>query len=200
MSEVDFHSKLSRGHKPDYYQLGTSDFKPFDDIDETDIPGMEGTLDDLDDVLNIWGKEVKRVDLDAPESESVLLTLGGIALSFGEIQKLLGKLVNLVSKIPGFKKLSGDKLIQWGENNHHRIIKAFEYPLKLAGVKDNTKRKKAAAILHTVVVALLLTAGVGQMADKFAKGSTGMATLKGALNAVKTKEIGSFLKNAFASI
>ena len=28
--EVDYHSKLSRGHKPDYYQLGTSDFKPFD--------------------------------------------------------------------------------------------------------------------------------------------------------------------------
>ena len=38
MSEVDYHSKLSRGHKPDYYQLGTSEFKPFDksrdDIEE----------------------------------------------------------------------------------------------------------------------------------------------------------------------
>ena len=29
--EVDYHSKLSRGHKPDHYQLGTSDFKPFDE-------------------------------------------------------------------------------------------------------------------------------------------------------------------------
>ena len=27
---MDYHSKLSRGHKPDYYQLGTADFKPFD--------------------------------------------------------------------------------------------------------------------------------------------------------------------------
>ena len=38
MKEVDFHSRLSRGHKPDYYQLGTSEFKPFDksrdDIEE----------------------------------------------------------------------------------------------------------------------------------------------------------------------
>ena len=31
LSEIDFHSKLSRGHKPDHYQLGTSDFKPFDE-------------------------------------------------------------------------------------------------------------------------------------------------------------------------
>ena len=30
IDEVDYHSKLSRGHKPDYYQLGTSEFKPFD--------------------------------------------------------------------------------------------------------------------------------------------------------------------------
>lgn len=31
LSEIDYQSKLSRGHKPDHYQLGTSDFKPFDD-------------------------------------------------------------------------------------------------------------------------------------------------------------------------
>ena len=40
MKEADLHSKLSRGHKPDYYQLGTSEFKPFDksrdDIEEVD--------------------------------------------------------------------------------------------------------------------------------------------------------------------
>jgi hypothetical protein len=30
LDEIDYHSKLSRGHKPDYYQLGTSEFKPFD--------------------------------------------------------------------------------------------------------------------------------------------------------------------------
>jgi hypothetical protein len=37
-TEADLHSKLSRGHKPDYYQLGTAEFKPFDksrdDIEE----------------------------------------------------------------------------------------------------------------------------------------------------------------------
>lgn len=29
-TEADLHSKLSRGHKPDYFQLNTSKFKPFD--------------------------------------------------------------------------------------------------------------------------------------------------------------------------
>ena len=46
----------------------------------------------------------------------------------------------------------------------------------------------------------LLYKGVGAMADKFAKGSTGMGYLKGALNAVKTEELGVFLKKAFAAI
>tara|TARA_R110002074_G_scaffold396035_2_gene584946 strand:+ start:757 stop:2298 length:1542 start_codon:yes stop_codon:yes gene_type:complete len=31
ISEVDYQSKLSRGHKPDHYQLGTSDFKSFNE-------------------------------------------------------------------------------------------------------------------------------------------------------------------------
>jgi len=39
IKEVDYHSKLSRGHKPDYYQLGTSEFKPFDKSrDEAKLP------------------------------------------------------------------------------------------------------------------------------------------------------------------
>jgi hypothetical protein len=38
------------------------------------------------------------------------------------------------------------------------------------------------------------------MADKFAKGSSAMGYLKGALNAVKTEELGAFIKKAFASI
>jgi hypothetical protein len=42
-TEADLHSKLSRGHKPDYYQLGTSEFKPFDksrdDVEENFADG-----------------------------------------------------------------------------------------------------------------------------------------------------------------
>ena len=37
MGEVDYHSKLSRGHKPDWYQLHTPEFKPFDKSRDEDI-------------------------------------------------------------------------------------------------------------------------------------------------------------------
>ena len=31
INEIDYHSKLSRGHKPDWYQLNTSEFMPYDE-------------------------------------------------------------------------------------------------------------------------------------------------------------------------
>ena len=44
-NEVDYHAKLSRGHKPDYYQLGTAEFKPFDksrdDVEENFADGKK---------------------------------------------------------------------------------------------------------------------------------------------------------------
>ena len=44
-SEADLHSKLSRGHKPDYYQLHTPEFKPFDksrdDVEENFADGKK---------------------------------------------------------------------------------------------------------------------------------------------------------------
>ena len=43
LSEIDYHSKLSRGHKPDYYQLGTSEFIPFDEnFADGKKPGRKG--------------------------------------------------------------------------------------------------------------------------------------------------------------
>ena len=45
LKEIDFHSKLSRGHKPDWYQLHTPEFKPFDksrdDVEENFADGKK---------------------------------------------------------------------------------------------------------------------------------------------------------------
>jgi len=66
LAEIDYHSKLSRGHKPDYYQLGTSEFKPFDeDMEENVAPdhdgkaapygsGYEPTDESFDDSMDAW--------------------------------------------------------------------------------------------------------------------------------------------------
>ena len=43
LDEIDYHSKLSRGHKPDHYQLGTSEFIPFDEnFADGKKPGRKG--------------------------------------------------------------------------------------------------------------------------------------------------------------
>ena len=43
LKEIDYHSKLSRAHKPDWYQLHSSDFKPFDEnFKDGKNPGRKG--------------------------------------------------------------------------------------------------------------------------------------------------------------
>ena len=161
-------------------------------------PGGESNPDKLtdepvEDVLDDFEKEIKRVELEAPESEAIGLTLAGVALSLPEIIKLIGKLVNLLKKIPFLKKLSGDKLIAIGDKYHQKITGAFEFIIKKAGVKDTTKAKKFANVLHHIVIAMLLVAGGITQAGLYSSGSMKGATLKGALNAIKAKEIRAFL-------
>ena len=157
-------------------------------------PNPDQTTDEpIEDVLDDFEKEIKRADLDAPESEALGLTLAGIALSAPEIIKLIGKLVNLLKRVPGLKTLSGDRLIAIGDKYHHKITSAFEFIIKKAGVKDPNKAKKYAGILHHIVIAMLLVAGGISMQGLATTGSLKGATLKGALNAIKAKEIRTFL-------
>ena len=155
----------------------------------TDEPekGMEDLFQDLE-------KDIKHTDLEPKKVDEALgLTLAGVALSMPEIIKLIGKLINLLKKIPFLNKLSGDKLIAIGDKYHHKITGAFEFIIKKAGVKDTNKVKKFASILHHVVIAMLLIAGGVSMSGLAATGSLKGATLKGALNAIKAKELRTFI-------
>tara|TARA_R100001594_G_scaffold15481_2_gene32490 strand:+ start:1793 stop:2386 length:594 start_codon:yes stop_codon:yes gene_type:complete len=161
----------------------------------TDEPEKE-----LEDVFDDFEKEIKRSDLDSPESEAVGLTLAGVALSLPEIIKLIGKLVNLLKKLPFLKKLSGDKLIAIGDKYHKKITNAFEFIIKKAGVKDPAKSKKFANILHHVVIAMLLIAGGINFSELVSKGSVKGATLKAVINAIKANELRAFLISSATKI
>jgi len=155
----------------------------------TDEPEKE-----VEDLFKDFEKDIKTSDIEPKKvDESLGLTLAGVALSMPEIIKLIGKLINLLKKIPFLKKLSGDKLIAIGDKYHHKIEGAFEFIIKKAGVKDPTKAKKFAGVLHHVVIAMLLIAGGISMSGLATTGSLKGATLKGALNAIKAKELRSFL-------
>ena len=155
---------------------------------------------EVEDAFKDIESDIKTSDISGNENEAVGLTLAGVALSAPEIVKLLGKFVNFLSKIPGLKSLSGDKLIAIGDKYHHKIQNAFIKIMKKAGVTDDAAVKKYASILHHMIIALLLVAGGVSMAGLVGKGSIKTATLKGALNAVKTKEITSFLTKAADAI
>ena len=60
---MDYHSKLSRGHKPDYYQLGTADFKPFDrsEDDSTVIERIITELTKTDQIKQKYGSQLRRL-------------------------------------------------------------------------------------------------------------------------------------------
>jgi len=157
--------------------------------------------EEVEDLFQDLEKDIKRTDLEPKKVDEALgLTLAGIALSMPEIIKLIGKLVNLVKKIPGFKRLSGDKLIELGDKYHKKIQGAFEFIIKKVGVKDPAKAKKFANILHHVVIAMLLIAGGISFKNLASAGSIKGATLKGALNAIKAKELRTFLIKSASAV
>ena len=148
---------------------------------------IESALKDLD-------KEINRADLEPKKvNEALGLTLAGVALSMPAIIKLIGKFVNILKRVPGLKSLSGDKIIALGDKWHHRLINGVVIALKKVGVKDTIKAKKFANLIFHLIIAMLLFAG-GAAAYKFAtKGNVIGATLKTALNAIKTGEIRAFI-------
>tara|TARA_R110000803_G_scaffold128162_1_gene195586 strand:- start:850 stop:1371 length:522 start_codon:yes stop_codon:yes gene_type:complete len=156
---------------------------------------------DIESALKTITTDLAKADIDNDNTnEAIGLTLAGVALSGGEIIKYIGKFINLLSKIPFLKKLSGDKLIKFGEKYHHVIVEAIEKILMKAGVKDKEKARKFANGIHMLVVAALLFSGLGAMATKASSGQYTAAALKGALNAVKTGEISSYVTTLATTI
>ena len=148
---------------------------------------------DIEDAFQDLESEIDKLDLDAPESEGTGLMIAGVALSLPAIIELIGKFLNLLKRIPGLKKLNGDRLIAIGHKYHHKITGAIAVVLRKAGVKDKDKAMKFANILHHVIVAMLLIAGSVDVAALVSKGAMSAATLKSALNAVKANELRAFL-------
>ena len=166
----------------------------FDTSNSDPTTAIIGALDDI-------GKEFKSIDLEPKKvNEALGLTLAGVALSMPEIIKLIGKFLNILKRIPGLKSLSGDRLITLGDKMHGKLITGITYGLSKAGVKDPVKAKKFANILLHVVIAMLLIAGSVSLSELVSKGNVSGATLKGALNAIKTKELRSFIISSAEAI
>lgn len=125
------------------------------------------------------------------QQEGVGLAIAGGALAIPEIISIIGKLTNKVGNLLKTNKISGDKLIEVADKLHHFLVHIIEGALKKLGVKNNV-HQIANVLLHVIVAGLMFASGFATVkALKTAKFS--VATLEGALTAVKNKELSKFL-------
>ena len=173
----------------------------FFDFDSTAPEKTDNTSAELEDTLADFALDIKGTDLEPKKvNEALGLTLAGVALSMPELIKLIGKLVNLLKRIPGLSFLSGDQIVSIGDKMHSKLVGAVVFMVKKAGVKDSTKAKKFAEVILHVIIAMLLIAGGIKMSSFAMAGNVKGATLKAALNAIKTKELRSFLISTAGSV
>ena len=107
--------------------------------EEMDSVSTENEIEDAFDDLE---SQIDKLDLDAPESEAVDgVTLAGIALSMPAIIELIGKFLNVLKRIPGLKKLNGDRLIDIGHKYHHKITNAISFVLQKEEIANTIRRR-----------------------------------------------------------
>ena len=130
--------------------------------------------------------------------EEGLLSLGaGLVLSGPTILKIIAKITKTASKFFGGKGTTSDKVIAAADRAHHFLIGLVE---KIVGiflpstVDPKLKHKLAEGIFYLVIGGLLGHGSI-EMAGKLEAGNISGAAVKGALNAVKSGEIVSYLRS-----
>lgn len=127
--------------------------------------------------------------------------LVGLTLAIPSIVGLIGSIVKVIEGKLGSKTEMGDKLKHIGHEMHEGIIKYITNGLKLipgfSKLKPDTQ-KKISTTIHIIIIAYLAihSGGVAIESIKSGLGSAHIstATIEGALSAVKSGEIASFLK------
>ena len=137
-------------------------------------------------------------------SESIGLTfLASIALAIPGIVKIIGVVVKLVEKALGGKSTAGEAMIHWGHEKHHMILKLILKGMYfIPGFKklDKKTQGQVAEVIHIIVVAYLALQSGGAAVASAQKGELGLTGVEGALTAVKSGEVSSFLATRLATI
>ena len=156
----------------------------------------------LKQTFNQIGKELQAnkddvvVDKEGKVDEALLTLAAGIALSGPTILKIIAKITKTASKFFGGKGATADKVIAAADRAHHFLIGIVEKIIGLflpSNVDPKLKHKLAEGIFYLVIGGLLGHGSI-EMAGKLEAGNISGAAVKGALNAVKSGEIVTYLK------
>lgn len=174
------------------------------DLDDKEQSIVDDVKDEMSAVLKTMDSELSKA---AKSTNEGIITIASIAIALPAVMGLIAKFGkaagNMVNKILGKKPNEGDAYQKWmtklghiADELHHlymvpllSIVKKF--------VKDEAKAKSiASGIFHVIVATFLVASGATAVKALQAK-NLSLATLEGALTAVKSGELKSFIADLF---
>jgi hypothetical protein len=174
------------------------------DLDDKEQSVVDDVKDEMSAILKSMDTELAKASKSTNEG---IITIASIAIALPAVMGLISKFGkaagNIVNKILGKKPNEDDAYQKWmtklghiADELHHlymtpllSIVKKF--------VKDEAKAKSIAnGIFHVIVATFLIASGVTAVKALQAK-NVSLATLEGALTAVKSGELKSFISDLF---
>ena len=174
------------------------------DLDDKEQSVVDDVKDEMSAILKSMDTELAKASKSTNEG---IITIASIAIALPAVMGLISKFGkaagNIVNKILGKKPNEDDAYQKWmtklghiADELHHLymtpllgIVKKF--------VKDEAKAKSVAnGIFHVIVATFLVASGVTAVKALQAK-YLSLATLEGALTAVKSGELKSFISDLF---
>ena len=175
------------------------------DLDNKEQAVVDDVKDEMSAILKTMDAELAKASKTTNEG---LLTIASIAIALPAIMGLVvkfGKAAGaMVNKLLGKKPTDQDAYQQWmtklgkiADELHHLYMAPIESIVKKF-VKDPSKAKKiSSGIFHVIVATFLVASGATAIKALQAK-NLSLATLEGALSAVKGGEIKQFISSLFA--
>jgi len=174
------------------------------DLDDKEQAVVDDVKDEMSSILKTMDTELEKASKTTNEG---LLTVASIAIALPAIMGLVAKFGKaagaMVNKVLGKKPTDQDAYNQWmtklghiADELHHLYMAPLEAIVKKF-VKDPAKAKKiSSGIFHVIVATFLIASGVTAIKALQAK-NVSLATLEGALSAVKGGEIKQFISGLF---
>lgn len=175
------------------------------DLDSKEQAVVDDVKDEMDDVLDGIEKEFEKASKTTNEG---VLTTASIAVALPAIMGLVSRLGkaagNIVNKMLGKKPDEDGDYQQWmnklgriADELHHLYMTPIKGIVKKF-IKDPVKADKVASgIFHIIVAAFLIASGVTAVKALQSK-NISLATLEGALGAIKGGEIKTYISKLIA--
>ncbi len=164
--------------------------------------------DEMDSILKGLDQELEKSTEGEQATNEGILTIASIAIALPAIIGLIaraGKAVGaMINKVIGKKPTDKEAEDAWfaklgkiADDLHHLYLVPIE---KVVGkfVKDHDKAKKISNVIFHVIVGAFLIASGATAVKALQSKNISLATLEGALTAIKSGEVSQFIKSAMS--